>query len=126
MANYLTHISSLDELICSAEELKDIKQMLQESDNPEEIHGFELHSTPTEAGFYFSLNAQEQGDLNNLLLPLIELLGKLVAKNGREFLEFGISYTSQGAGISWSQGGGFARIYPDGSMKYSIERMFPE
>jgi hypothetical protein len=76
-------------------------------DEDDEYHCFELRYR----GSRVYVCAPEGGNWRTLPVAFLALLGTLIAKNGLEYLEFGVAF----AGF-WGVGGTYFRIRQDGSI----------
>jgi hypothetical protein len=76
-------------------------------DEDDGYHCFEIEYRDREV----YISAPEGGNWRTLPVAFLELLGKLIAKNGLEYLEFGVAFADY-----WGVGGTYFRVRQDGSI----------
>src|SRR5690349_5258596 len=76
-------------------------------DEDDGYHCFEIEYHDGEV----CVSAPEGGNWRTLPVAFLALLGALIAKNGLEYLEFGVAYADY-----WGVGGTYFRIRQDGSI----------
>lgn len=134
MANYYSSCTADRVVKGTKGECDKLKALLEASeDNGDDYHGFDVTFQPdkddldeiepdTEGAIY--LYAEESADPDALSDQFRKELGVLVAKEGNEFLQFGIAFTCTKMRPN-SHGGEYFRIHADGRLVYP-EIKWPE
>jgi len=94
-------------LKATPDEYEALKVALYADDEDDEYHCFEIEYRNGKV----YVSAPEGGDWRILPSPFLGLLGLLIAKNGLEYLEFGVAFADY-----WGVGGTYFRIRQDGSI----------
>jgi hypothetical protein len=117
MADYYSVVTPDQGLKCSAKRYKALLDLIDESEAEDGLHGFDLKRE----GDTVYLEAEENGVAEELPAVFLVEFGKLIAANKLPFLEFGYSHSASRL-MPGSTGGGYFRIYADGSLVFPVIR----
>ena len=110
--NYYTKVSAETSLTVTADEYTELVHALEADEDSD--HGFTL-IFESERKLLF-VKAEDSGDWDQLPEEFLILLGKLIASNGLNFLEFGVCFDADRV-VPQSCGGTAFRVYSNGELR---------
>jgi hypothetical protein len=118
MANYYTLVMADEGLPCTEADAEAIEAAIEAGDE----------ASDSGSGFHFSfetgmgyLMAEENGVIEEVPDTALELIGLLIDRAGKPYLECGVSFTASRL-LAGSCGGTAFRIMPDGSVVSRLDR----
>jgi hypothetical protein len=110
MSYCCTTITAERSLKATANEYEALHAALEASEEKSGISGLQVEYDHGEVYLF-----TEDGDYDELSDEVLTLLGAIIAKNGLNYLEFGVAYTCDSPSMG-SQGGTYFRVRKDGSL----------